>query len=603
MKLKRILAILLVVIVAASIFAGCDVISKNQERDNDQALATVNYRGLSATVTKGDFYSSFNSLAYYYIAYYGYTVEETADAVLDSLANRKLLILYARTILAEQMSKDVTVDIAELMTPVMKNEAIKSANETMQTQYDSIFEELWKEAYPETDDETENDEEEEETTEEEKDTPRPSRPDKAEAEPDYDSTAVVADPEIPFFEQPNHYKDDYTAEQKVISDKAIAQLKKQLTTNYVSYDYYLNSAYETQVLTKYQHTMGKDYVLTSDGVKALIAAQRNDYIAKNKENFNFNVETNYSAALATLSSLVYHPVSEEGYGYVYNILLKFSDEQTAALTDFKNGHSDKDLIAAYRNALAQQITVNVTNPDYDAEAKEDEENSNMYSEENVAAFGTDGIIERIFNDIQEAFTQNGFDAAREAAIKWLYLVNDDTGMYDTEKNNAIANGNLGYLITPEDKKSSYVDEFTALGRTLITNNEDSVAALEKTGAMKEIVGQGLGSYGYVVTDYGIHIMFVSYIPYDEAQISDEADKTNNVLPLDYVVYYGRYDDENDNNKTLEQAIFDSMKDSYINLQYTKIAQGAINDYKEESISTNDKLWKKIMKELKKAYEG
>ena len=148
MRFKRVLAILLVTIVAISVFAGCDVITKNDERDSHQTLATINYKGLSATVTKGDFYSSFNSLAYYYVYYYGYTVEEAADAIFDSLANRKLLILYARTVLAEQMGKDVTVDVSELMTPIMKNEAVKSANETMKTQYDTIFEELWKEVIP-----------------------------------------------------------------------------------------------------------------------------------------------------------------------------------------------------------------------------------------------------------------------------------------------------------------------------------------------------------------------------------------------------------------------------------------------------------------------
>ena len=184
--------------------------------------------------------------------------------------------------------------------------------------------------------------------------------------------------EIPFFEQPHHYEDDYTAEQKVISDKAVAQLKKQLTTNYVSYDYYLNSAYESQVLTKYQNLMGKDYVLTADNIKSLVAAQREDYIAKNKEAFKFNTTTGYASALSTLSSLVYHPESEKGYGYVYNILLKFSDEQTAALTAYKKAQSNTDVIAAYRNALAKEILVNVTNPDYDADAEKEARNSNMY---------------------------------------------------------------------------------------------------------------------------------------------------------------------------------------------------------------------------------
>ena len=187
--------------------------------------------------------------------------------------------------------------------------------------------------------------------------------------------------------------------------------------------------------------------------------------------------------------------------------------------------------------------------------------------------------------------------------KLVYLVNDDTGMYDTEKNNAISNNNMGYLVAPEGKESkntSYVTEFASLGRYLINGNADDKTTLDKTGAKYEAVGTGLGAYGYVVTDYGIHLMFVNYIPYDESQIADEICKDTNTLPLDYIVYYGRYNDENDKSKTLEEAIFDAMKSAFISQEYTRLAQEAINANKD-SISTNDKLWKKKMKDLNEYY--
>lgn len=97
MNIKKFLAVILVTIIAITVFAGCDVITKNEERDYNQSLATVKYAGLTSTVTKGEFNESFNSLAYYYVYYYGYTVDEAATSILDSLAQRKLLILTSVT--------------------------------------------------------------------------------------------------------------------------------------------------------------------------------------------------------------------------------------------------------------------------------------------------------------------------------------------------------------------------------------------------------------------------------------------------------------------------------------------------------------------------
>ena len=158
MNIKKILAVLLVTIIAITVFAGCDVITKNEERDYNQSLATVKYAGLTSTVTKGEFNESFNSLAYYYVYYYGYTVDEAADAILDSLAQRKLLILYVRDEIAKSQGVANTTAIYDLLTDVERNEAVKSANESMATWYKQVFDELWSEANSDDDDDTTDDE-------------------------------------------------------------------------------------------------------------------------------------------------------------------------------------------------------------------------------------------------------------------------------------------------------------------------------------------------------------------------------------------------------------------------------------------------------------
>ena len=598
MNIKKFLAVILVTIIAITVFAGCDVITKNEERDYNQSLATVKYAGLTSTVTKGEFNESFNSLAYYYVYYYGYTVDEAADAILDSLAQRKLLILYVRDEIAKLNSKPNTVDVSELLTEVEKNEAVKSANESMAKWYKQVFEELWKEANS-TDDTTDDTKDDDKVDEADKIAARPTRPAKKEAEVDYNKPLDPAKAEIKFFEKP--YKDLYTEKEwdelnKVEGKadyipKALNELKKQLADNYKSYDYYLNSAYETQLISKYKRELVKDF----NPDDAAIQAEYERYVSLNKEKFSIETESNYKSAISSsLTNTVYHPTSEHGYGYVFNILFKFSDEQSTELKNFTAGQPDKTIVEKYRAQLANKIEVMKSNPDYDPDevceecekAQKDNKDPNKYctkekcnarpyevdSEGNIKKYNVMDVINELTAKLDAATT---FEAKREIAAQYVYMVNDDTGMYNTSSNNAITGNGNGYLISPHETDKTYVEEFSKKGRELVNN--------------------GLGSYGWCVTDYGIHFMFVSYIPYDATKVEKE-----NEIPLKYIVYYGREDDENDKNKTLRDVIVQDLKSKNTEARYQIAAQNAIAANKDNSISRNKKVWEKTVKELKKS---
>ena len=598
MNIKKFLAVILVTIIAITVFAGCDVITKNEERDYNQSLATVKYAGLTSTVTKGEFNESFNSLAYYYVYYYGYTVDEAATSILDSLAQRKLLILYVRDEIAKLNSKPNTVNVSELLTEVEKNEAVKSANESMAKWYKQLFEELWKEANS-TDDTTDDTKDDDKVDEADKIAARPTRPAKKEAEVDYNKPLDPAKAEIKFFEKP--YKDLYTEKEwdelnKVEGKadyipKALNELKKQLADNYKSYDYYLNSAYETQLISKYKRELVKDF----NPDDAAIQAEYERYVSLNKEKFSIETESNYKSAISSsLTNTVYHPTSEHGYGYVFNILFKFSDEQSTELKNFTAGQPDKTIVEKYRAQLANKIEVMKSNPDYDPDevceecekAQKDNKDPNKYctkekcnarpyevdSEGNIKKYNVMDVINELTAKLDAATT---FEAKREIAAQYVYMVNDDTGMYNTSSNNAITAGGNGYLISPHETDKTYVEEFSKKGRELVNN--------------------GLGSYGWCVTDYGIHFMFVSYIPYDATKVEKE-----NEIPLKYIVYYGREDDENDKNKTLRDVIVQDLKSKNTEARYQIAAQNAIAANKDNSISRNKKAWEKTVKELKKS---
>lgn len=599
MNIKKFLAVILVTIIAITVFAGCDVITKNEERDYNQSLATVKYAGLTSTVTKGEFNESFNSLAYYYVYYYGYTVDEAATSILDSLAQRKLLILYVRDEIAKSQGVANTTAVADLLNAVEKNEAVKSANESMAKWYKQVFEELWKEANS-TDDTTDDTTDDDKVDETDKIAARPTRPDKKEAEVDYTKPLDPAKAEIKFFEKP--YKDLYTEKEwdelnKVEGKadyipKALNELKKQLADNYKSYDYYLNSAYETQLISKYKRELVKDF----DPDDAAIRAEYDRYVSLNKEKFSIEKEANYKNAISSsLTNTVYHPTSEHGYGYVFNILFKFSDEQSTELKNFTAGQPDKELVKAFRDALAKGIKVRKSNLNYDPEAVCDDckavqtesKDPNKYctkekcnarpyevdSEGNIKKYNVMDVINELTAKLDAATT---FEAKREIATQYVYMVNDDTGMYNTSSNNAITAGGNGYLISPHETDKTYVEEFSKKGRELVNN--------------------GLGSYGWCVTDYGIHFMFVSYIPYDTT-VSGVAD---DLIPPDYIVYYGREGDDNDKNKKLRDVIVQDLKSKNTEARYQIAAQNAIAANKDNSISRNKKAWEKTVKELKKS---
>lgn len=605
MNIKKFLAVILVTIIAITVFAGCDVITKNEERDYNQSLATVKYAGLTSTVTKGEFNESFNSLAYYYVYYYGYTVDEAADAILDSLAQRKLLILYVRDEIAKEKGVANTTPVSELLSDVEKNEAVKSANESMAKWYKQVFEELWKEANS-TDDTTDDTKDDDKVDETDKIAARPTRPDKAKAEINYDAE-LTGDAEIKFFEKAK--KDLFTAKEweelnKVEGkvdyvDKALNELKKQLADNYKSYDYYLNSAYETQLISKYKRKLSEKFNPDKDAIQA----EYDRYVSLNKEKFSIETEANYKNAISSsLTNTVYHPTSEHGYGYVFNILFKFSDEQSTELKNFTAGQPDKTIVEKYRAQLAKKIEVMKSNPDYDPDevceecekAQKDNKDPNKYctktktetepeckahpyevdGEGNIKKYKVMDVINELTAKLDAA---TSFEAKREIAAQYVYMVNDDNGMYNTSSNNAITGNGNGYLISPHEDDKTYVEEFSKKGRELVNN--------------------GLGSYGWCVTDYGIHFMFVSYIPYD-ATVSGVKD---DLIPLDgYIVYYGRKDDDNDKIKTLRDVIVQDLKSKNTEARYQIAAQNAIAANKDNSISRNKKVWEKTVKELKKS---
>ncbi len=150
-KLIVIIALALVVAIFATLLVGCDeIFKKNDTRDANQVVASVSYKGRTANVYKFELESSFNSYAYLYVNYYGLTYEQAADYLVKSLAQQKLLNLYAKDVVldyvkanhADKIDANVTyatVTSRQLLSTAEVDHAIDQTNESLLSSLKTII--------------------------------------------------------------------------------------------------------------------------------------------------------------------------------------------------------------------------------------------------------------------------------------------------------------------------------------------------------------------------------------------------------------------------------------------------------------------------------
>ena len=665
-RLSILLALVLLVSVVVGVLAGCGrIFVKAEDRDAAQVVATVTYNGQTATVTKAELTVSFNNYAYLYNAYYGLTYQEAADTILRSLAQNKLLVLFAKDEIAKANGDSrhaADIPVYELLSGSELNRAVENVNDDMLSALSTALESLINEAdYNESDDsETEEEKyeeykgddavrvyfdtdggstverqsikkgtkafEPEEPTREgytflgwftakgadatewdfattvEKTTtlyahwekytaPRTERPEVEEDEDkDYDPDADLPEGTVAavrFFLSDGTFNDAYktlvydrTAEPEVLADysdedyrkalddhlaDAVKQVQDNLSSSYLSYDYYLNAEYESLLITRLERMIGDGRIGDGATVTADEVQKRFDaLVAQNKETFK-DGESYQSAIESSLSTTYYH---KEGYGFVINILLQLPEEDIEELTALiADGTVTKEHVKSVRDSKLKDLRVNVSNPDYDADYECKDENcdhetvtvtegsaglkqivefkqdadtkewgvvynvsmcpSVAYLPDKIAALGADGIIEQIYTSLgqvraaveSKAITHvQGLYWMREVATAWLYIVGDDSGSVTADSNN---NG-LGYVVTPEGEESGYIDSFTEQARALIANGGGSY--------VRDVDGGATLNNFYVYGDNfidsdtavdassayaGIFVLVASYVPYDK----------------------------------------------------------------------------------------
>ncbi len=563
MKKKLIIAIAIVLLLAISttMLVGCDeIIKKNEERDAMQVVATVNYGDKTAYVYKYELETVFNNYAYAYVNYYGMSYEEAANYLVQSLAQQRLLNLFALEKVAELKGVPTPGKAEDLLSASEKKKAIDDANDSMLSSLVSIVEDLITEDNANTvTTTTKKDDTDTDTAETDSvyvrfetngadaiakikvtkgtkatapDEPtrtgytfygwyqeadfsgeefdfetttvsgemtlyakwekhldaRTERPE-VEEEDDYDPEDNTAELPAKFFsaEYQNGLFDDTDAESvftksfleaefasdiafdenettlvevlKEYISEGLADFKKELMANLYKdsvdecYEYYLNSQMQSLLLERLQRMLG-DQVTVTD---AEIAAEFEAALAKNKETFADGGSSYESALESALSTTYYHPT--KNYGFVLNILLKLDDESMEILTDMAKENPDNaSAIIIKRNELIANMEINVSNPNYDADATIEDANGNV-----IEVRDADTDSRNPYNKVGKT-TENPYDASYE------YKTGDDTYANDYSQ-----------IVSFEKVDGEYQIVFKATQHPSMAYLIDTVPAFDKDG--------------------------------------------------------------------------------------------------------------------------
>lgn len=514
---KRLICLITILAMAMSCLGGCTflyeagIIKVDNEKAYNLSVATVTYMDETVEVTRGELVEAYNTQGYQYVESYGYTIKDACELLIEQLANQKIIRIWG----AKQSTAGST-DGLQLSTLLNaeKNEAVSIINETLETSFDQYLDVVLKEMNISKVEGEENVDED-----------RNARVLPTIEEDEFDRTEYVgadiaeSDIEKSFFVT---IQQEIEAETDAKVQKAMKLALSRLTAVLCA-NYYKDTAeecfdylYNKQLIGMVDSNISKFIESLSPSEEATIDAKvqqaYDQYKEKQTSDYDMD-DTKFGSAVSSyLDTLVYIPTT--GYGEVKNVLIQFTDEQMARYKAYKSkGYSDEDNLA-FRDALAKEITVKFSSVDF-YDWYENAYNQDDYDDTHILYDWRDVVAEQSGATITEAMPINDFIAQLKSDLEgasdyesklrvvdnYIYGYGEDTGMFNAKND---------YVISPVDSENSWVAEFTELGQALCGGYDDS-ADYEYISRDNLITGDWgkVGATGWVVTDYGIHVIYVT----------------------------------------------------------------------------------------------
>lgn len=541
---KKIFAFICCLTCMMYIFTGCALFEENQERKLNQVVASVG----NVSVTLEQLLKSYSNNAET-LSNNGYNVEQALEYCTKNLLVRGVV---------EEGGKKMLDEGKITITDYDKSEAVKGSVNYFSSLMDAYKDEVLKDmgltsALPSNTDSSSS-----YTAETKFEAKYRYEVEVTEADGQKNYNLSIRDvekedsnPVVEFVSVYNHYMQgvDITTEYyKILDDSYVAEYGEQMKSllydkvcaSYkVSYKQYANQSNQkiivsemTKILKEYvsQLYINKVSEYYNNLAKANVSAS--DLLKYYTDKYNAsksiyeNNDTAYISAMLGDSANTYYNAMPNAFGFVTHVLLGFSEDQKALLSERKNQLSSEEY-TLYESKLAQEIKVTA----YD---------------ENGAVIKESVTPNEVLQEIKEDILSAGSFAERASAFnKYVYMYNSDPGIKNKETDYVI-----GRQIKEEtESRSKMVTNFTDASRALIetylgVQEGKDIATIKAEGKNKaDIEAMSTGEYvgyaksfdrfldestiagelgsisGLVLTENGYHIIMFTGIP-SSIEISD-----------------------------------------------------------------------------------
>lgn len=619
-KLSKIVVMIMAVVMCLSAFVGCDWITTNVDEDMKQTVATVKISEAvnAEDITKKQLNAGYLSYGYQYVQNYGYTTSKAYSLVLQNLVNNRIIVQQSRVEIAklynsfldgsataktdfEKYMKDNTLagttkldakeSSAEALEKFLSEYEVEQAKYSVRKSINSMID-----TYVEKD---EDEDEREDVTYTARTTPTEK------TEKSYEEwelkTATPTDKEYSVANLTlkddaiktkytnkfdlnsavaKAYKTDYDGKGrkkayssliKTLKNTGLIGKNEQIKDNEFKYSYFedlYKAQLESALVSRYEDSLiaGVEKTLDGENYDALWAQYKVEYETQ-KETYK-NDRSAYEKALGEVSDTKFvlaNPFKGEAYGYVLNLLIGFTDEQSADYKEYsaKKGITEADKIA-YREKLLKglvakdQRTSWVQNSygTYDKATKKFTFDSKYLVSDDAAL---SSFIGKVTVKDEDGYVKENSDGVEET--KWEVTdVTSDTiafdAFYDTylktligdkkiyEKDNALTIGQTTFTDELNDKFNELMFAFSTdtgcLNKTYgyLSTPSNSDYVKEFANAARAVVTEGVGAYTVVATDYGYHIIICTNVISDPYTIdaAGEAKFKADVLTEDTIAY-------------------------------------------------------------------
>lgn len=533
-RLFAIVAVIMSLFLSVSIFSGCNLLDKNNERDLAQTVATIRISEDAPLekVEKKQIVMAYYNYGYYYVQNGTYSLKQVIEMLVDNAISTRILVQNAISEFdadANYSPKDAQKDKWDVERYLTTQDVVESGKVVKLSDVNYAKYQVAQSINSFIDgyEEHSHDEKSDAVDFEERAVP---------------TGAVNASENLTDAQMSEYITKAGTldgveigadiSERRVAYNKVIKMLEQNSllgeydgdirTTDY--YKELLKSAEETRLIEKYEEIF-KESVRN----KVTFADLENKYVEMYNAQKNMS-SADYSTALESVTAtnpMLYHP--QVGYGYVYNLLLGVSETQEILISNLKD---NADRVTLRRQILSNTTVTDLRSPwiysgyDFDLASKKFTGDYAIAGENSFAFQGDVQLLkektdEHTKDEYRATPKEMSLDEFLEVMDNYLYgapQTSDDLSSFDGSyyKKVTTTAGGANFI----DKVNELLFAFSTDPGSLNTDNgyivkptpdlgEDETYMQEFADAGRTLLTMGGNSYIMVATDYGYHVMFYS----------------------------------------------------------------------------------------------